>query len=235
MTRAAMLSRWRPKACSPCASSTRWITSKARYSSSNSPSSSSSGFARDWPSSCVNRPDRAFLRLVFAGTPDFAEQALVGLAAAGHEVPLVLTRPDRPAGRGQHVAQSAVKRFALKADLPVYQPQSLGAAEVLDRVREARADAVIVAAYGALLPPALLEVARLGAFNIHASLLPRWRGAAPIQRALLAGDRQTGVSIMRMDAGLDTGPVLAQKAIEIGPDDDAGTLHDRLASLGAQM
>jgi methionyl-tRNA formyltransferase len=147
----------------------------------------------------------------------------------------VLTRPDRPAGRGQHVAQSAVKRFALKADLPVYQPQSLGAAEVLDRVREARADAVIVAAYGALLPPAFLDVARLGAFNIHASLLPRWRGAAPIQRALLAGDRQTGVSIMRMDAGLDTGPVLAQKAIEIGPDDDAGTLHDRLASLGAQM
>jgi methionyl-tRNA formyltransferase len=117
----------------------------------------------------------------------------------------------------------------------VYQPPSLGAAEVLTRLRDARPDALIVAAYGALLPPVLLDIARLGALNIHASLLPRWRGAAPIQRALLAGDRETGVSIMRMDAGLDTGPVLAQRAIEISPDDDAGTLHNKLASLGAHL
>jgi len=128
-----------------------------------------------------------------------------------------------------------VKRFAVARGLPVYQPPSLGAAEVLSRLRDARPDVLIVAAYGALLPPALLDMARLGALNIHASLLPRWRGAAPIQRALLTGDRETGVSIMQMDAGLDTGPVLAQRATEISPNDDAGTLHDKLASLGANL
>jgi len=148
---------------------------------------------------------------------------------------LVLTRPDRPAGRGQHLVESAVKRLALRHGFPVYQPDSLRAPDVLERLRNAAPDALVVAAYGALLPPSLLGVARFGALNIHASLLPRWRGAAPIQRALLAGDRETGVSIMQMDAGLDTGPVLAQRRIEIAADDDAGTLHDKLAGLGARL
>ena len=127
---------------------------------------------------------------------------------------------------------SAVKRFALERGLPVFQPQSLKSDA--ERVGAARPDALVVAAYGLLLPPAVLEAARLGAFNIHASLLPRWRGAAPIQRALLAGDRETGISIMQMDAGLDTGPVLAQHRVPISPEDDAGTLHDKLAALGAE-
>jgi methionyl-tRNA formyltransferase len=146
-----------------------------------------------------------------------------------------VTQPDRPAGRGQHLVPSAVKRFASQAGLPVYQPESLRGPEVAERLREVRADVLIVAAYGALLPPALLEIGRFGALNIHASLLPRWRGAAPIQRALLAGDPETGVSIMQMDAGLDTGAVLARRKIGIAPDDDAGTLHDKLASLGAEL
>ena len=128
-----------------------------------------------------------------------------------------------------------MKQLAVKSGLPVYQPESLRDAGVTDQLRAARPDALVVAAYGALLPPALLEIARFGALNIHASLLPRWRGAAPIQRALLAGDRETGVSIMRMEAGLDTGPVLAQRRIEIAPEDDAGTLHDKLAALGARL
>jgi len=147
----------------------------------------------------------------------------------------VLTQPDRPAGRGQQPAAGPVKRFAAGQGLQVFQPESLKSPEAAARLRAARPDAVVVAAYGVLLPPSFLDIAPLGALNIHASLLPRWRGAAPIQRALLAGDRETGVSIMRMDAGLDTGPVLAQRSVPIAEDEDAGTLHDKLAALGADM
>ena len=155
--------------------------------------------------------------------------------AAGHEIVLVLTQPDRPAGRGLQAQRSAVKRFALTHGLPVFQPVSMKAPADVEAIRSARADALVVAAYGLILPQAVLDAAPLGAINIHASLLPRWRGAAPIQRALLAGDTETGVSIMQMDAGLDTGPVLARQAVPIAADDDAGHLHDKLAELGAQM
>jgi methionyl-tRNA formyltransferase len=160
---------------------------------------------------------------------------LARIAAAGHEIALVLTQPDRPAGRGLSLVPSPVKRFATAKGFPVFQPQSLKAAQELERVRALRPDALVVAAYGLLLPQALLEAGRYGALNIHASLLPRWRGAAPIQRALLAGDRESGISIMQMDAGLDTGPVFEQRNIPITDDDDFGSLHDRLAALGAEM
>jgi len=153
---------------------------------------------------------------------------------AGHDIALVLTQPDRPAGRGLRPAATAVARFAGARGLPVVKPETLKAAPEVERVRALRPDALVVAAYGLLLPRALLEAGRYGALNIHASLLPRWRGAAPIQRALLAGDGETGVSIMQMDAGLDTGPVLAQERIPIVSDDDAGALHDKLAVLGAE-
>ena len=154
--------------------------------------------------------------------------------AAGHEIALVLTQPSRPAGRGLQPVASPVARFAAAHSLPVVKPATLKAAPEVERIRALRPDALVVAAYGLLLPPALLDAGRHGALNIHASLLPRWRGAAPIQRALLAGDPATGISIMQMDAGLDTGPVLMQRRIPIGPDDDAGTLHDKLAELGAE-
>jgi len=159
---------------------------------------------------------------------------LARVVAAGHEIALVLTQPDRPAGRGLHVFASPVKRFAAAHGLPVLQPPTLKSEQDLERVRALRPDALVVAAYGLLLPQGLLEAGRYGALNIHASLLPRWRGAAPIQRALLAGDRETGISIMQMDSGLDTGAVWMQKRIPIAPDDDAGTLHDKLAALGAE-
>ena len=145
----------------------------------------------------------------------------------------MLTQPDRPAGRRLRSTPSAVKAAALDRGLDVFQPENLRAPEVLKRLRTARPDAMVVAAYGLILPQPLLDVATHGAINIHASLLPRWRGAAPIQRAILAGDRETGVSIMGMDAGLDTGPVFAQRRVSIGTDDDFGVLHDRLAELGA--
>ena len=154
---------------------------------------------------------------------------------AGHEISLVLTQPDRAAGRGLQFAASPVKRFATARGLEVFQPASLKGAQAAERARAARPDALVVAAYGLLLPPELLEAGRYGAFNIHASLLPRWRGAAPLQRALLAGDRETGISIMQMDAGLDTGPVLKRERIAIAADEDAGTLHDKLAALGARL
>ena len=150
-------------------------------------------------------------------------------------MPLVVTQPDRPAGRGLRPVPGAVKRLALARGLELFQPESLKSADALSRLGAARADALVVAAYGLLLPQAALDLAPLGALNIHASLLPRWRGAAPIQRALLSGDRETGISIMRMDSGLDTGPVLARSTVAIAPDDDAGTLHDKLAALGAQQ
>ena len=148
---------------------------------------------------------------------------------------LVLTQPDRPAGRGLRAAASPVKTLALARRIDVYQPATLREPSAQARVLDAAADAMIVAAYGLLLPQPVLDAARFGAINIHASLLPRWRGAAPIQRALLAGDTQTGVSIMKMDAGLDTGPVFTEARVPIGPDDDAGSLHDKLAELGANL
>ena len=175
------------------------------------------------------------MRLVFAGTPEFAERALARLLSAGHEVVLALTQPDRPAGRGLRPGSSPVKRLAAARGIEVLQPPSLQRAAEVERVRAARPDALVVAAYGLILPAALLEAGRHGALNIHASLLPRWRGAAPIQRALLAGDPETGISIMQMDAGLDTGPVLRQAKTPIGSEDDAGSLHDRLAELGAEL
>ncbi len=147
----------------------------------------------------------------------------------------MLTQPDRPVGRGLRTAASAVKQYAASHGLPVSQPASLKSEDALAPLRAARLDVLVVAAYGLILPQPFLDVARLGALNIHASLLPRWRGAAPIQRAILAGDRETGISIMRMDAGLDTGPILAQRATPISREDDAGTVHDRLAALGAEM
>ena len=157
------------------------------------------------------------------------------LADAGHEVALVLTQLDRPAGRGLRAVPSAVKRLAQARGIEVYQPEHFKSEANIARVQAAQPDALVVAAYGLILPQALLDAAPYGAINIHASLLPRWRGAAPIQRALLAGDAQTGVSIMQMDAGLDTGPVLAQRVVQIAPDDNAATLHDKLAALGADM
>jgi methionyl-tRNA formyltransferase len=156
------------------------------------------------------------------------------LLAAGHEVPLVLTQPDRPAGRGLRSAASAVKQLAQARGLEVFQPASLKDDAAFDRLAGVRAQALVVAAYGLILPQRVLALAPSGALNIHASLLPRWRGAAPIQRALLAGDTDTGITIMQMDAGLDTGPVLSQHRLAIDANDDAGSLHDKLAALGAE-
>lgn len=174
------------------------------------------------------------MRLIFAGTPDFAAIALRALAEAGHDIVLTLTQPDRPAGRGLQPKASPVKTLALALGLPVYQPQGLRTEDERRPLAEARAEVMVVAAYGLILPPAVLTLPRLGCVNIHASLLPRWRGAAPIQRAILAGDAQTGITLMQMDAGLDTGPILAMASLPIAPDETAGSLHDKLAALGAQ-
>ncbi|HTH94495.1 MAG TPA: methionyl-tRNA formyltransferase [Rhodocyclaceae bacterium] len=175
------------------------------------------------------------MKLIFAGTPEFAAQALEALIAAGHEIALVLTQPDRPAGRGMQLQASAVKQVALKHGIPVYQPEKLRDPATHAPIREAAADCMVVAAYGIILPQTVLDLPRIGCLNIHASLLPRWRGAAPIQRAIEAGDSETGITIMQMDAGLDTGPIVAARAIAIDARDTAGTLHDRLATLGAGM
>jgi methionyl-tRNA formyltransferase len=175
------------------------------------------------------------MRLVFAGTPEFAAAALAALHRAGHEIALVLTQPDRPAGRGLQPQPSAVKRLAQSLGLPVQQPARLKDPEFAASIAALDAEHMIVAAYGLIVPPDVLAAPRRGCINIHASLLPRWRGAAPIQRALLAGDSETGISIMQMDAGLDTGPVLLEEAIPITSEDTAGTLHDRLAALGARL
>jgi methionyl-tRNA formyltransferase len=176
------------------------------------------------------------LRVAFAGTPEFARTALAALLQSRHEVIGVFTRPDRPRGRGRKLAASPVKEAALAAQLPVSQPETLrGDAAALAQLKAWRPDALVVVAYGLILPQAMLDAPPLGSVNIHASLLPRWRGAAPIQRALLAGDSHTGISIMRMEAGLDTGPILLQRSICIGAADTSGHLHDRLATLGAQM
>ena len=173
------------------------------------------------------------MRLVFAGTPAFATPALEALASSGHEVVLVLTQPDRPAGRGMRLTPSAVAQAATRLALPIARPASLREPEIQQQLRAARADAMVVAAYGLILPRTVLEIPARGCLNIHASLLPRWRGAAPIHRALLAGDSRTGVCIMRMEAGLDTGPVLLERALPIGSRDTTGTLTDKLAQLGA--
>jgi methionyl-tRNA formyltransferase len=173
------------------------------------------------------------LRLLFAGTPVFAERALDAILAAGHEVVGVLTQPDRPSGRGQKLTASAVKRRALAAGLDVLQPPTLRDPDVQRSLQALQPDVIVVAAYGLILPQSVLDLAPLGCLNIHASLLPRWRGAAPIVRAIQAGDSETGVCIMKMEAGLDTGPVAVTRTIPILPDDTAGSLHDRLAEIGA--
>jgi methionyl-tRNA formyltransferase len=175
------------------------------------------------------------MRLIFAGTPEFAARALAALVRAGHDIALVLTQPDRPAGRGLRFVPSAVKALAQEHGLALYQPVSLRDAETHVRLRALGADAMVVAAYGLILPEPVLAIPRLGAINIHASLLPRWRGAAPIQRAILAGDERTGISIMQMDPGLDTGPVLAAESMPIAPDDTCMSLHDKLAEIGARL
>jgi methionyl-tRNA formyltransferase len=175
------------------------------------------------------------MRLVFAGTPEFAAVSLEALLQARHEVTLVLTRPDRPAGRGLKSQPSAVKRVALARGLPLAQPATLRDAQAAQSIAAAAPDALVVAAYGLMVPPALLGLPPRGCLNVHASLLPRWRGAAPIQRALLAGDAMTGVSIMQMEATLDTGPVLLQASVPIAPEDTGGSLHDKLARLGARL
>ena len=174
------------------------------------------------------------LRIVFAGTPAFAVPPLDALYGAGHELAAVYTQPDRPAGRGQALTASPVKRRALELDLTVEQPVSLKSPEAVDRLRAFGADLMVVVAYGLILPQAVLDVPRLGCWNIHASLLPRWRGAAPIQRAILAGDVSTGITIMQMEAGLDTGPMLLVRETPIGPREHGGVLHDRLSVLGAE-
>ncbi len=173
------------------------------------------------------------MKIIFAGTPAFAARALEALLEAGHEIALVLTQPDRPAGRGMQVTASAVKALAQQYELALLQPHSLKQSGLDTQLAAIGADVMVVAAYGLILPTAILNIPRLGCLNIHASLLPRWRGAAPIQRAILAGDRETGITIMQMDQGLDTGAMLLQRSIPIAPDDTAQTLHDKLALMGA--
>jgi len=175
------------------------------------------------------------MRIVFAGTPDFAVPALKSLAAHGHDITAVLTQPDRPSGRGRRVSVSPVKDCALALGLRVLQPQRLADREVLAALRQLEPEVIVVAAYGLILPSAVLDMPPHGCLNVHASLLPRWRGAAPVQRAIAAGDRESGVSIMQMTRGLDTGPVLAQRSTPITARDTGGSLHDRLALLGAEL
>ena len=174
------------------------------------------------------------LRIIYAGTPDFSVAALQALIESSYEVVAVYTQPDRPAGRGRGLQASPVKEKALEYSIPVYQPESLKDPKAQSELKAIDADLMIVTAYGLLLPTAVLEAPRLGCINIHASLLPRWRGAAPIQRAILAGDKKTGVTIMQMDEGLDTGDMLAVSECDITPDDTGSSLHDKLMVLGAQ-
>ena len=175
------------------------------------------------------------MRLIFAGTPPFAATILSALIPSTHEILVVLTRPDRPVGRGRKVMPSPVKQTALASGIDVHQPFSLRKPEIQQMLRSLNADLMVVVAYGLILPAAVLEIPRYGCVNVHASLLPRWRGAAPIHYALLAGDAATGVSIMQMDTGLDTGPVLASEPCPINSQDTAQTLHDRLATVGADV
>jgi methionyl-tRNA formyltransferase len=175
------------------------------------------------------------MRVVFMGTPDFAVRALDALIAAGHEIACVYTQPPRPAGRGKQDRLTPVHARAQERGLEVRHPASLRGAEAVAEFAALNADVAVVVAYGLILPQAVLDAPGLGCLNIHASLLPRWRGAAPIQRAIMAGDAETGVCIMQMQAGLDTGPVLAREVTGIGPEDTAAGLHDRLAALGAGL
>lgn len=183
------------------------------------------------------------MKIVFAGTPEFASVALRAIKQTGHDIRLVLTQPDRPAGRGMKLQPSAVKKTALEYGIPVEQPVSLKingkygdeACRVYERIRLIAPDVMIVVAYGLILPKQILDIPAYGCLNIHASLLPRWRGAAPIQRAIEAGDRETGISIMQMEEGLDTGPVLMRKSIAIDKNINANQLHDQLAELGGKM
>lgn len=174
------------------------------------------------------------MRVVFAGTPPFAATALEAILAAGHDVALVLTQPDRPAGRGLRASPSAVAALAAKRGIPLEKPLTLRDPASQDGLRRVHPDVMVVAAYGLILPASVLDIPRWGCLNIHASLLPRWRGAAPVQRAILAGDAETGICIMRMAEGLDTGPVLLESRLPIGPAETSGSLTERLASLGAQ-
>ena len=175
------------------------------------------------------------LKIIYAGTPEFALPPLQALIGSEHQLVAVYTQPDRPAGRGRKIQFSPVKQCALEHGLKLLQPASFKNLEAINQLRSLQADLMVVAAYGILLPQAVLDAPRLGCINIHASLLPRWRGAAPIQRAILAGDRETGVCLMQMDAGLDTGPVLASARCAIAADDTGSRLHDRLAQLGAHL
>lgn len=174
------------------------------------------------------------MRIVFAGTPDFAVPSLRA-AASRQEVVAVYTQPDRPAGRGRALTPSPVKLAALERGITVLQPETLKSQVSRDALKALQPDLMVVVAYGLILPRKILEIPRFGCWNVHASLLPRWRGAAPIQRAIEAGDRETGVCLMQMEAGLDTGPVLLSQSLAIGEQDTAGQLHDRLAELGAQV
>jgi methionyl-tRNA formyltransferase len=174
-------------------------------------------------------------RIVFAGTPEFSVSCLSALLNSSHEICAVYTQPDRPAGRGRKLTASPVKQLAVAHNIPVYQPQTLKTPEAQAELRALEPDMLIVVAYGLLLPKAVLETPKLGCVNVHASLLPRWRGAAPIQRSLLAGDTETGITLMQMDVGLDTGAMLKKASCEILPSDTAETLHDRLAKLGADL
>jgi len=175
------------------------------------------------------------LRLVFMGTPDFAVPTLTEIVGRGHEVVAVYTRAAKPAGRGMELKPSPIEREARRLRLPVLTPKTLREPEAEGGFRAHRADAAVVVAYGLILPKAVLDALPLGAFNLHASLLPRWRGAAPINRAIMAGDRETGVMVMKMEEGLDSGPIAIAETLRIGPDDTAGDLHDRLARLGADL
>lgn len=174
-------------------------------------------------------------RIVFAGTPDFSVEALNTLLANDYEVCAVYTQPDRPAGRGRKLTPSPVKQRAVEKNIPVFQPASLKHPQAQQELAALAPDIMVVVAYGLLLPPEVLNIPRLGCLNIHASLLPRWRGAAPIQRAILAGDKESGVAIMQMNQGLDTGDVLAEVRTAINDDDTGGSLHDRLAVMGGEL
>ncbi len=174
------------------------------------------------------------LRIVFAGTPEFAVPSLEALTSSGHDVAAVYTQPDRPAGRGRKLTASPVKQAALAHGFTVFQPPTLRDSAAVDALGAHNPDLMVVVAYGLLLPQPVLDAPRLGCVNVHASLLPRWRGAAPIQRAILTGDRETGVTIMRMEAGLDTGPMYLKRLIPIAGNDTGGSLHDKLAVLGAE-
>lgn len=175
------------------------------------------------------------MKIIFAGTPDFAVPTLAALIAAGHEIVMVLTQPDRPAGRGMKLKASPVKELALQHNLPIYQPETLKTPESREPLAHLDADAMVVAAYGLILPQAVLDVPKRGCYNVHASLLPRWRGAAPIQRSILAGDAETGVTIMEVVLALDAGAMLKKGAVPITENDTAQSLHDALAAMGGTL